>query len=375
MFHRNGYTTMSRVLVSSLMLLFLTTAAYAQPSPGDPAQLSVPIMVTDGVTPNTLFFGLDVRATAGRDADPGLKEPLNIPPVPPAMEARFVIVASNLESKHDYRFGDGQDQVETYKMLIRRSTLLGASNDMTISWSNLPSYVTGVVTEPDGGAQLAVINGTGSVQVQTNTTTGIKVVDLIISYTDIDEGILPVELTSFDAIVQDNRAVLRWETASETNNAGFEVQQRIGGTFQTIGFVEGRGTTTNTQRYSYRTRNLAAGNHEFRLKQIDFDGTFAFSGSAMANIALTGAAVMDAAHPNPFNPQTQFTLTIAREQDVAIYVYDMQGRQLATLFQGTLGASEAHPFTFEASNLPSGRYFIRAVGEFFNQSQTVTLLK
>lgn len=365
---------MSRFLVSSLMLLFLTTAAYAQPSPGDPAQLSVPITVTDGVTPNTLFFGLDVRATAGRDADPGLQEPEFISPKPPAMDARFLIVASSLESKHDYRGGDGSDQTETYTMVIRKSEAPGATNTVTVSW-DLPAYVSGVLKAQSGGATISVMNGSGSAEVQIDAILGATAVELEMTFTNIPDGILPVELTSFDAIVQDNRAVLRWETASETNNAGFEVQQRIGGSFQTIGFVEGRGTTTNTQRYSYRTRNLAAGDHEFRLKQIDFDGTFAFSGPAMASIALTGAAVMDAAHPNPFNPQTQFTLTIAREQEVAIYVYDMQGRQLATLFQGTLGASEAHPFTFEASNLPSGRYFIRAVGQFFNQSQTVTLLK
>ena len=199
-------------------------------------------------------------------------------------------------------------------------------------------------------------------------------VQLVITYTDITD-LLPVELTSFDALVSGNAAVLGWETSSELNNAGFEVQQKMNDDFVAIGYVSGNGTTDEAQSYSYTTGALAAGTHTFRLKQIDFDGTFAYSDEVSVEVTLETPSLMSKAYPDPFNPQTQFTLTIARQQEVSIQVFDLLGRQVQTLYTGELAASEAHQFTFQASNLPSGRYFIRAVGEYFNNTQTVTLLK
>src|SRR5690606_3983547 len=84
---------------------------------------------------------------------------------------------------------------------------------------------------------------------------------------------------------------------------------------------------------------------------------------------------MGTPHPNPFNPQTQFTLTLAREEHVNIAVFDLLGRQVALLHDGMLSANEAHRFRFEASTLPSGLYFIRAVGASFQASRSITLLK
>ncbi|MEZ4703537.1 MAG: T9SS type A sorting domain-containing protein, partial [Rhodothermales bacterium] len=198
---------------------------------------------------------------------------------------------------------------------------------------------------------------------------------MTITYANIPDGILPVELTSFDGVVDGSDVVLAWETASETNNAGFEVQQLIGGGYQTLAFVSGYGTTNEAQAYSYRVTGVAAGTHSFRLKQVDFDGTFAYSDAVTVELALEGAFAFAPAAPNPFNPQTQFSLTVARQQHVRLAVYDMIGRQVALLHDGTLAAQEAHLFRFEASNLPSGRYFIQATGEVFSSTQTVVLMK
>ncbi|MDX1440231.1 MAG: hypothetical protein R3284_10040, partial [Rubricoccaceae bacterium] len=88
----------------------------------------------------------------------------------------------------------------------------------------------------------------------------------------IDAATVPVELTSFDAQVSGDDVVLSWETASETNNAGFEVQLKQGNDWQVLGFVEGNGTTTEAQTYSYRAEDMDVGTHTFRLKQIDYDG-------------------------------------------------------------------------------------------------------
>lgn len=81
------------------------------------------------------------------------------------------------------------------------------------------------------------------------------------------------------------------------------------------------------------------------------------------------------AYPNPFNPQTQVTLTLTEAQHVTVEVYNLLGRRVAELHDGRLAADQPHTFVFEASNAPSGIYLIRVTGEAFTTTQRVTLLK
>lgn len=369
---------MSRVLPICLLLFFVAQSASAQvPDPGDPPQISQTITVSAGAETDVVFFGLDMRATTGFDSDPGLNEDKTLPPYSPAMEARWLRLGNNEEfyTDRDYRFGDGADQEEVHYLEFQKSED-DSENNIVLSW-NLDSYVTGVIKDSNGNSTLATMSGSGSLQIENNVFGDPIHTQVIIeiTYTDIPQDLLPVELTSFDALLSGDVAILSWETASELNNAGFEVQQKLNGSFETVAFVGGNGTTAEAQSYSYTTGSLSAGVHTFRLKQVDFDGAFAYSDEVSVEVALEAAAELSKAYPNPFNPQTQFTLTIARQQDVTIQIYDMLGRQVQTLYQGVLAPSEAHLFTFQASDLPSGRYFIRAFGEYFNNTQTVTLLK
>lgn len=107
----------------------------------------------------------------------------------------------------------------------------------------------------------------------------------------------------------------------------------------------------------------------------------AYGQRAEASTALTTAdEVPDAyrlttPHPNPFNPQTQFTLSLTEAQHVTVEVYNLLGRRVAVLHKGRLAEAQTHTFTFEASNAPSGIYLIRITGEQFSTTQRVTLLK
>ena len=188
--------------------------------------------------------------------------------------------------------------------------------------------------------------------------------------------LLPVELISFEALADGNSVSLQWKTASETNNAGFEIQMRAASeSFASIGYVPGAGTTTEQQSYQYDATVASAGTYEFRLKQIDFDGTFAFSDVATATIALQEAFELAPAYPNPFNPSTQFDLMVASDQHVDIKVVDATGRVVSALFAGNLAAGRQHQFTFDAQNLPSGMYWIQIRGESFGATQPALLLK
>src|SRR5690606_32421823 len=98
-----------------------------------------------------------------------------------------------------------------------------------------------------------------------------------------DAAALPVELSSFTATLDGEAVVLRWETASETNNAGFEVEYaavetRRGASlpWQRLAFVDGAGTTATAQTYAYRAEGLSPGRYAFRLRQVDFDGAFVY---------------------------------------------------------------------------------------------------
>ena len=191
-------------------------------------------------------------------------------------------------------------------------------------------------------------------------------------------SLLPVELVSFDATLDGQSLDLRWKTASETNNAGFEIQRTTDadqGPWQVLGWVEGHGTTLEPQRYTYRVDGLQAGMHRFRLKQIDFDGAFEYSPEVEVAVGIPTSYHLSSAYPNPFNPETQFSVSVARAQQVQVAVYDVVGRRVAVLHDGLLEAQTTQALRFEAGSLPSGMYLVQVLGEYFVTSQTITLVK
>ena len=192
----------------------------------------------------------------------------------------------------------------------------------------------------------------------------------------VESVTLPVELSYFHVETQgDGTVELQWETISEQNNAGFEIERATGDTYEVIGYREGNGTTDIPQTYRFLIVDVPPGQHRFRLRQIDFDGAFRYSDEVEVEIGLYGTHHMGPAYPNPFNPLTNFTLTVARDQRVVVEVYNLLGERLDQLFDGNLYAGEARTFRFEARNWPSGMYLIRATGESFSDARTVTLLK
>ena len=188
---------------------------------------------------------------------------------------------------------------------------------------------------------------------------------------------LPVELARFTAAADGHAAVLTWQTASETNNDGFHIEHRAPGhqRFRETVFIRGRGTTTAPQSYSQRIEGLSPGSHRFRLRQVDTDGTADYSDEVRVEIGLTDAFVLSGAAPNPARQQSVVRLTVREAQEVRVAVYDALGRQVALLHNGPLASGTAHPFALDGAALPSGVYFVRAVGERFSGVQRVALVK
>jgi len=187
--------------------------------------------------------------------------------------------------------------------------------------------------------------------------------------------IVPVELISFDAVVSGTDVSLNWATSSETNNAGFEVQTLQSGDWAALGFVEGHGTTTEAQTYSYTAGDMAVGIHTFRLKQIDFDGAFEYSDELEVSVETPGTHLISSAYPNPFNPQSQFTLSVVQDQVVTAELFNTLGQRIAVLFNGTVEANQSQLVTIDGAGLASGMYVVRVNGERFSDALNVTLLK
>jgi hypothetical protein len=190
---------------------------------------------------------------------------------------------------------------------------------------------------------------------------------------------LPVELASFDATLSNESATLQWTTASETNNAGFEVQRRgpEADSFKPLGFVESRadgGTTQNAQQYQFETDALEAGRHVFRLRQVDTDGSATLSDTTAVEVSLGAASEVRVA-PNPVQTESTVTLRVREGQEVSAGLYDMLGRKVRTLHEGRLAPRQAHRLSLDASGLTSGAYILRIQGERFEATRRITIVQ
>ena len=169
--------------------------------------------------------------------------------------------------------------------------------------------------------------------------------------------VVPVELTSFTATANGNDVTLNWSTATELNNQGFEIQRSTEGKeFFTFGFVNGHGTTTEQQYYSYADKNLDNGKYYYRLKQVDYDGSYEYSGVVEIDLIAFSSYLLEQNYPNPFNPSTTIGFGIKEKSNVKITVLNSIGEEVAVVLN-----EEREPgfyqVEFNASSLPSGVYF------------------
>ena len=191
-------------------------------------------------------------------------------------------------------------------------------------------------------------------------------------------SVIPVELTAFDAVTSgDGTVTLTWETASETNNAGFGIEQRAPGqpAFQEVGFVNGAGTTTAVQRYRFRANAPSAGRYVFRLRQVDFDGTTDYSPTVEVTVGPQGAYALVAAGPNPFRSRTAVELVVREAQQVRAQLYNVLGQRVATVFAGEVRPAEATRLEVQGQGLASGVYLMRVVGERFATTRRLTVVR
>jgi hypothetical protein len=215
---------------------------------------------------------------------------------------------------------------------------------------------------------------------------------LYFPYMGADESIdypLPVELQNFSASVSGNYVTLSWATATETNNQGFEIERSKGykstelNVWEKIGYVPGNGTTTETRNYSFTDENRSSGKYQYRLKQIDFDGTFNYSNVIEVEINLPTKFSLEQNYPNPFNPST----TISWQSPVSgwqtIKIFNTLGQEIETIVNEYLEAGFHSKLYIINSILPSGVYYYQlnagdpsaSSGQNFIQTKKMLLIK
>ncbi len=186
---------------------------------------------------------------------------------------------------------------------------------------------------------------------------------------------LPVELNSFSASVNGNIVSLSWSTASEINNSGFSIERRNNQSgWQSVGFVPGFGTSTEQHSYSYKDANLNAGSYTYRLKQVDYDGTYEYSNEINVEIVNPVGYQLAQNYPNPFNPSTTINFSIPVNEVVNLTVFNALGEQVTVLMNKELTAGH-YSVNFNASGLASGIYILRMKAGNFVDMKKMNLLK
>lgn len=354
--------------------ILYTTLTFGQ------ATVTIPFSCTDGTNVIPLAIGLDPTAT--NCIDPALGES-DLPPFPPpgVFDIRFDLSpygCPNLSTWLDFRFAasfpfSGPMQ----HMLWWQVTTPGVSS-INITY-NLPADQSMTIVDNITGTllNLGPFFGSGVAVIPASYTAfGTKAI-LTITYSNI-----PVELTSFTGSVIQDGVLLNWTTATELNNQGFEIERSTATqSWEKIGYVPGFGTTTEPKSYSYLDQNVTSGNYTYRLKQLDFDGSFNYSPEVVVEVveALPTDFSLSQNYPNPFNPATTIQFQVPTAGDVSIVIYDLLGKEVKSLF-----AAQVQPGKYSVEwngtnnagmKVTSGSYIYRMTSGDFVDVKEMILLK
>ena len=194
-------------------------------------------------------------------------------------------------------------------------------------------------------------------------------------------AVVPVELTSFTANAGAGSVNLSWETVTEVNNNGFEVERKVSNEWEKVAFVKGKGTSTQYSHYTYKDNvsSLTTNKAVYRLKQIDLNGTFKYSKEIEVSIvAGPKEYALFQNYPNPFNPTTTIRYALPFESNVKISVYNITGQLIKVLVNGEQPTG-SHEITFSTNSngeqLSSGIYFYRIEAQAVSGSGSFRLTK
>ena len=201
--------------------------------------------------------------------------------------------------------------------------------------------------------------------------------ELVLASTD---DALPVELADFSAATNGSTAQLEWTTASETNNAGFEIQHRPpqASQYRESGFVESKapgGTSTEAYTYRYAVEDLSSGTHRFRLRQVDTDGDETLSEPIRAEVRVERTLTLSSARPNPVRRSSRITFTVRTDGGATVALYNVLGQKVRTLFDRSVIPGRTYEVRLSGQSLPSGTYFVQLTAPSGTKTRQVAIVK
>ncbi len=198
---------------------------------------------------------------------------------------------------------------------------------------------------------------------------------LIIKY--LDTTYIPVELLLFSGRFENKIFFLSWVTASELNNYGFVIEHSSNNfDWHEIGFVPGKGTSTEINQYYFKDYNIKYGKQFYRLKQIDYDGIYSYSNviEIISDIENKSFQFYNG-YPNPFNSSTIISYHVANQSLVNISLFNLLGEKVIEIINEEKPAGY-HREIFPSASLPSGIYFIKmTTNSGFNAVNKITIIK
>lgn len=221
-----------------------------------------------------------------------------------------------------------------------------------------------------------------------NAGTNMQYINLI----DFSE-VIPVELSSFTAKIINDVVELNWTTSSEKNNSGFEIQRATANnSWERIAFITGNGTSTEINKYSFNDNlndlRSSYGNEnvriKYRLKQVDYDGSFNYSKEVEVDLSpIPSEFALNQNYPNPFNPSTVISYELSSESYVTLKVFDLLGREVATLINNEFKTAGKHEVEFNINNkaaainqqISSGIFFYSLTAGNFSATKKLLLMK
>lgn len=322
------------------------------------------------------------------------------------------VTIGSLVSAGSFLLATAGDQILAYTGSSSSPKFLYAVNDSGSSWqanaltANSSALPLGLVNNETAVALVKKNNGIYSEdilgdeeQLRLNVSTP-SYWTMSDSRLTMPSGILPlpVELTSFTGVTRGRKVVLRWVTATEINNFGFEVERTLGGLqsavgslsdgkagWQKIGFMQGHGNSNSPKEYSFIDKSASAGLYSYRLKQIDNGGKFEYSNEIEIDLSVPSKFILEQNYPNPFNPSTKIGWQQPFDSHVSLKVYDILGNEVVALVdEHKKAGSYEVEFSIRGGNskhLASGVYFYRIAvhsdnrqsGDFILQKKLIIL--
>ena len=221
---------------------------------------------------------------------------------------------------------------------------INAITDLNLSGAS--GAAPGAYSAPSGTTLAPILNRSGLTETDIAST----------YYIASTSSSLPVELSSFTASVNGSKVDIKWTTATEINNRGFEIlRSSKDNNFEKICFVNGNGNSNSVKYYSITDNTIGSGKFKYQLKQIDTDGKSKYSNIIEVNIIAPTKLSLGQNYPNPFNPSTVIRFDLPKASHIYLNVFNALGQKVATLADEFL-IEGSYVKTFDGSGLSTGMY-------------------